>query len=102
MVVDAVIMPGTRRAYLVVKLRTMEKGLTHLQEVRLALHFEAELLANRARSAVATDHVSGTDHDCLTVCFSDLCCNPVRVFSAGQQFMAKLHRYIWNPVHSGF
>ena len=101
MVVDAVIMPGTRRAYLVVKLRTMEKGLTHLQEVRLALHFEAELLANRIDPpSQPTMYRARTT--IVSPFLSDLCCNPVRVFSAGQQFMAKLHRYIWNPVHSGF
>jgi hypothetical protein len=65
------IVAGPRRAHTVVKFGAMEQCLAHLQEVRLALHFEPQLLANHARSAIATDHVLGADRNRLTVGFSD-------------------------------
>ena len=102
MIVDAMIVPGTRRAHTVVKLRAMEQRLAHLQEVRLTVHFEAKLLANHARSAIATDHVLRADHNGLTVNFSDLCRDTIQFFRERQQFMAKFHRHIWYPFRYRF
>ena len=97
MIVNTMIMPGTRRAHLVVKFRAEEQRLAHLQEVRLAFHFETELLADHARPAIATDQVSGTDRDGLAACFSDVCHHAARLFRIRQQFMAKSHCQIWKP-----
>lgn len=102
MIVDAIIMPGARRRYLVVKIRAVEQCLAHFPEVRLALHFETELLANQARSTIATDQVLSTDRNGFTVCFSDLCRNTIQFLRERQQFMAKFHRQIWYPFRHGF
>ena len=102
MIVDAMIVPGARRAHLVVKLRAVEQCLAHLQKVRLTFHFEAELLAHHARSAIATDQVLGTDRNGLAACFSDMCRNAARLFRVGQQFMAESHCQMWNPFRHGF
>src|ERR1700686_1208479 len=102
MIVDTMIVPGTRRTHLFVKLRAVEQCLAHLQEVWLTFHFEAELLANHARSAIATDYILGTDRNGLTACFSDLCRNAARLFRVRQQFMAESHCQIWNLFRHGF
>ena len=102
MIVDAMIVPRTWRAHPVVKFRAMEQCLAHLQQVRLTVHFEADLLANHARCAIATDHVLGTDLNGLTFCSSDLRHNTIRLFRERQQFMSKFHRHIWKPFRHGF
>src|SRR5579862_566275 len=102
MIVDTMIMSGTRRPHLVVKLRAVEQSLAHLQKVRLAFHFETELLADHARPAIATDQVLGADRNRLTVRLSDLRRNAVRLFRVRQQFMAESHRQIWNPFGHRF
>ncbi len=102
MIVDAMIVPRPRRAHFVVKLRAMKQRLAHFPQLRLAVHFEAELLAHHARSAVAADHVLRVDRDGLAVCLSDLRGNAAGLLAEHQQFVAEFHRQIWHPFGHGF
>src|SRR5579864_3152395 len=61
MIVNAVVMPGSRRAHLLVEFRAMEQRLAHLHEVRLSFHLEAQTFADAARSAVAANYVAAVN-----------------------------------------
>src|SRR5262245_53718501 len=102
MAVDAVIVPRARCRHGVEAFWTVKQRLTHLPDAGLAVHPEAELLADRARSAVAADDVLGANRNGLAVRPPYMGGHAVGLGGERLKLMAEFHRNVGDFLHFGF